>query len=378
MAGNRRPQTGGDPKRRNRHQSDRRRLDREPKRIPARPLYSGTERAKLAMTTDRNASLWYDKFCDRWLHYVEKDGERLTENSWKRFAGDSGKRDWIETIANIGTSGSRKTVGDGTLLNEAQVRLKALVDARNGCKFKRATAWRFVTGLGRNHPVENGFAWHHDLGVPYIAGSSLKGLARAYARDWSGLADEDLQRIFGPKPEDGLAIGSVVFLDALPTEPVALDADVMTPHYGPWYQEGKVPGDWHSPTPIPFLTVAPGQMFLFGLLPRNPLNEQDRRDCKKAADLLNQALETLGAGAKTAVGYGQFVDEGSSEPGADTQATTTRAPAPSARGQENWTGREAIVYSEVVQIIDDRGDRLLVRFTDGNEEEVERREARLR
>jgi CRISPR-associated protein Cmr6 len=228
--------------------------------------------------------------------------------------------------------------------------------------------------------VESGLAWRHDLGTPYIAGSSLKGLARAYARDWAGLDDETFKRVFGPKPEAGLAIGSVVFLDTLPIEPIVLDADVMTPHYGPWYQgeTNAVPADWHSPTPIPFLTVAPGQTFLFGLLPRNPSNQQDREDCKRAAHLLKEALETLGSGAKTAVGYGQFVDEGSSEPKAETQAVTRRAPAPSAQGQENWTGREAIVYSEIVRIIDDRGDRLLVRFSDGGEEEVERPEARLR
>lgn len=345
------------PDQRGRRQS---RLSESHQNVPPsgrrRPLYSAAERATLVSTG--NAGLWYDKFCDRW------------KPDWTGFAGDGGKRDWIAQIANIGA-------GNSALMTEAVKRLEDLVEAQAGCSFRRTTAWRFVTGLGRNHPVENGFAWRHDLGTPYIAGSSLKGLARGYARDWAGL-DETLKRVFGPKPEDGLAVGSVVFLDALPTAPVALEADIMTPHYGPWYQDGKVPGDWYSLTPIPFLTVAPGQTFLFCLLPRDPSNQQDREDCKRAAHLLKEALETLGAGAKTAVGYGQFVDEGSSEPGAETQAATRRAPAPSARGQENWTGREAIVYSEIVRIIDDRGDRLLVRFSDGGEEEVERREARLR
>jgi CRISPR-associated protein Cmr6 len=246
-----------------------------------------------------NTGLWYDKFCDRW------------KPDWTGFAGDSGKRDWIAQIANIGAGKSQKKVGDSALMTEAVKRLEDLAKAQAGCSFRRTTAWRFVTGLGRNHPVENGFAWRHDLGTPYIAGSSLKGLARGYARDWAGLDDETLKRIFGPKPEAGLAIGSVVFLDGLPTEPVALDADVMTPHYGPWYQGEKnaLPADWHSPTPIPFLSVAPGQTFVFAVLPRNRSNQQDQEDCKKAAGLLKEALETLGAGAKTAVGYGQFTVE---------------------------------------------------------------------
>jgi hypothetical protein len=113
----------------------------------------------------------------------------------------------------------------------------------------------------------------------------------------------DIDRVFGPEPKAGLHAGSVIFLDALPVEPVALDADVMTPHYGPWYQKGDPPGDWHSPTPIPFLTVAPGQTFQFALLPRTPA---DKADCETTATLLKDALQTLGAGAKTAVGYGQF------------------------------------------------------------------------
>jgi CRISPR-associated protein Cmr6 len=334
-----------------------------------RPLYAVAASATLTSTTTGNAGLWYDKFCDRW------------KSDWTGFAGDSGKRDWIAQIANIGAGKSQKKVGDSALMTEAVKRLEALVEAHGGCSFQRMTAWRFVTGLGRNHPVENGFAWRHDLGTPYIAGSSLKGLARAYARDWVGLDDDEtLKRIFGPKPVAGLAIGSVAFLDALPIVPVALDMDVMTPHYGPWYQgeTNAVPADWYSPTPIPFLTVAPGQTFVFSVLPRNRLNRQDQEDCKKAADLLKEALETLGAGAKTAVGYGQFVEEQGGETEVQSRTATTTASAPRPREQQNWSGREAIVYSEVVRVIEDHGQHLLVRFPDGSEEEVERGQARLR
>ncbi len=331
-----------------------------------RPLYSAAERVTLASTG--NAGLWYDKFCDRW------------KPDWTGFAGDSGKRDWIGQIANIGAGKSQKKVGDGALMTEAVRRLEDLVKAQAGCSFRRTTAWRFVTGLGRNHPVENGFAWRHDLGTPFIAGSSLKGLARAYARDWDGLSCEEIHRIFDQKLDAGLGVGSVVFLDALPTEPVALHADVMTPHYGPWYQGGKnaVPADWHSPTPIPFLTVAPDQTFVFAILPRNRSNQQDQEDCKRAADFLKEALETLGAGAKTAVGYGQFIDPQSEEVEIQSRTTTTAASTPVSREQQNWSGREAIVYGELVRIVEDRDRHLLIRFPDGGEEEVEREEARLR
>lgn len=261
--------------------------------VPAagrRPLYLGRGEARLITTAVGNAGLWYDKFCDRW-------------NAGWDGLGDSGKRDWIATIANLdGTAAKR--VGDRELLAEAAARQRDLTKKLDGCSFPLATAWRFVSGLGRSHPVENGFAWHHGLGAPYLPGSSVKGVARAWAR-WAEFGDID--RIFGPRSGDAAA-GSVIFLDALPVAPVVLDADVMTPHYGPWYQpdalkKEEVPGDWHSPTPIPFLTVAPGQTFQFALLPRTPA---DKADCETAAARLLKALETLGAGAKTAIGYGQF------------------------------------------------------------------------
>lgn len=251
-----------------------------------RPLYAESTGARLISTTIGNTGLWYDKFCDRW------------NQDWSGL-GDSGKRCWIAGIANLdGTAAKR--VGDPALLREMAQRQRDLVSARDGQCFLVGTAWRFASGLGRSHPVENGFTWHHGLGTPYLPSSSVKGVARALAL-WTKFADID--RIFGPDKGTSAA-GSVIFLDALPVDPVALDVDVMTPHYGPWYQDtGEVPGDWHSPTPIPFLAVAPGQTFQFALLPRT---KADAADCAKAAELLREALNRLGAGAKTAVGYGQF------------------------------------------------------------------------
>jgi CRISPR-associated protein Cmr6 len=331
----------------------------------ARPLYDKAARASVTLDESGNRGLWYDKFCDRW------------DPAWKGFAGDIGKRVWIEKIANTRAGASQKKAGDAKLLDEAVHRLKMLAATLQGRSFERMTAWRFVTGLGRSHPVENGFAWRHDLGIPYLPGSSLKGLARAFARDWEELPEDQLQRIFGPKPEADLAVGSAVFLDALPVAPVVLEADVMTPHYGPWYQDGKTPGDWHSPKPIPFLTVAPGQTFVFAVLPRNPSSAEDREQCEKAAGFLARALETLGAGAKTAVGYGQFVarNEGKTEA---ASGAATAASAPQGQRQDNWSGRAAFAYGEPARIIEDRGETLLVRFEDGGEDEVERREVRLR
>jgi hypothetical protein len=77
----------------------------------------------------------------------------------------------------------------------------------------------------------------------------------------------------------------------------------MTPHYADYYGSGDVPGDWLSPVPIPFLSVAAGTAFQFGIAPRT-IDGKEHLEC--VAEWLKNALQWLGAGAKTAVGYGRF------------------------------------------------------------------------
>lgn len=66
---------------------------------------------------------------------------------------------------------------------------------------------------------------------------------------------------------------------------------------------GKAARDYLDPVPIPFLAVERGAHFLAGVLPRTP---GDVGDAKRARQWLMEALEQLGAGAKTATGYGRF------------------------------------------------------------------------
>lgn len=241
---------------------------------------------------DGNAGLWYDKFFDQW-----KSGESLI---------DGGKQRWIE-----GATGA--PVGDRRQLEEYRRRLADLLECHGQSPLFYALESDFVTGLGREHPVENGFVWHPTLGTPYLPGSSVKGLVRAWAEQWEKAGKAELKRIFGSESKDDrdFRVGSVAFLDAIPTRPVKLKADVMTPHYGPYYQDstgGVPPADWHSPTPIPFLVVAAGASFLFGILPGR---KEDDSDCEKVHDWLKEALAWTGAGAKTAVGYGRLaIDTG--------------------------------------------------------------------
>jgi len=233
-----------------------------------------------------HAGLWFDKFCDRWR----------IERSTCTLKGDdrnNPKLAWINTL----TGG---TVGEEPQIWEAASRLAALVERRRGRWAVFTTASRFVTGLGRSHPVENGFAWHPTLGTPFLPGSSIKGLVRAWAeRDGDPKPDgETVERLLGSPRK----AGSMCFLDAIPVEPVPLEADVMTPHYAGWDADSP-PGDWRSPTPIPFLVTAAKTSFLFGFVPRCTVAAPD---LNAVSNWLRSALAWTGGGAKTAVGYGRF------------------------------------------------------------------------
>ncbi|MDQ7002600.1 MAG: type III-B CRISPR module RAMP protein Cmr6, partial [Ghiorsea sp.] len=167
--------------------------------------------------------------------------------------------------------------------------------------------WHFVTGMGNNHPIENGFAWHPSLGVPYLTGAAVKGMVRAWCEVWKGFDQTQLNAWFGNADQSG----SLIFFDAIPIHPVQLKADIMTPHYNQWYAKGdeasindgsNVPADWHDPVPVPFLVVEKDQSFQFGIAKR-PGFDGDISDVLIA---LQEALQWLGAGAKTAAGYGRM------------------------------------------------------------------------
>ncbi|HEV2472617.1 MAG TPA: type III-B CRISPR module RAMP protein Cmr6, partial [Chthonomonadales bacterium] len=66
------------------------------------------------------------------------------------------------------------------------------------------------------------------------------------------------------------------------------------------------PGDWESPVPTYFLAVAPDSVFRFAVVGRDCTAPQVEDDVAKAAEWLQKALQNLGAGAKTSVGYGYF------------------------------------------------------------------------
>lgn len=253
------------------------------------PLYNSATENPPRFEANGHAGLWFDKFCNQW--FVEGATWSMSSRS-----SDTGgpKLKWINTLAG-------KSVGVHDQIKECASRVVRLVESRGGICTVFTTESRFVTGLGRSHPVENGFAWHPTLGTPYLPGSSVKGMVRAWAEQETDPrpGSEELDRLLGKHN----SAGNICFLDALPIKPVKLEADVMTPHYAGWSGKDDPPGDWRSPTPIPFLTTAAGTSFLFGII---PLRYVSCQDLLLVESWLQDALEWVGAGAKTAIGYGRL------------------------------------------------------------------------
>jgi len=100
---------------------------------------------------DYNAGLWYDKFFSEWQ--ADFSGP-ITATKIE----PDGKFKWVAGMAH--------RCGEPGQLSEQCERLQQHIASQQGKVLYFKTDGRFVTGLGREHPVENGFAWHHTLGVP--------------------------------------------------------------------------------------------------------------------------------------------------------------------------------------------------------------------
>ena len=268
-----------------------------------RPIY---EEFDLAKPHEGHAGLWYEKCCNTWRF----------DPGWTLVAaeGVSPKLDWVNTVtkntvkANFDMEPDYVKDPAKALLTEHHDRLTNLCKPPNGLTLSFKTTSRLVIGIGQDHPVENGFLWHPTLGVPYIPGSSIKGMLRNWMLEW---ADGATNKAWF-ESDIAKGVGQLIFLDALPLEVPKLEADVITPHYGPYYRDPNTqpPADWHSPVPTPFLTVAVGAKFAIRVIARRGKPTDPPFDFaaveKALKDALKDAFDVLGIGAKTAVGYGRL------------------------------------------------------------------------
>lgn len=278
------------------------------------PLYANCEKPAKC---EGNLGLWFERFFDQ---YDPRNWEVLKPTTNNNQMGNAY---WL-----LRNFANKKAGDDKQLTAHTQAQMR-LVASLQGQSHAFNASWHFVTGMGNPHPVENGFAWHPTLGVPYLTGAAVKGLVRSYIEnnldtdnpenpdklklllDWFGSIDKS------PDVNKGkIQAGELIFFDALPIKPVTLGVDIMTPHMGKWYEKGgtdaavataeAIPADWHDPVPVSFL-VAKEVTLLFSFALRQYPNADRKRpaiDLADVTDVLNRALEQSGAGGKTATGYG--------------------------------------------------------------------------
>jgi CRISPR-associated protein Cmr6 len=118
-----------------------------------------------------------------------------------------------------------------------------------------------ITGIGESHPHEVSMVFDHNMGIPYVPASGVKGIVRfAHTlsifldkngevkepykdQEYLDEAKEDIPDIFGgekkivdqEKEKKIILRGRVVFLDAYPAKIPDLHIDIMNPHYAPYY-----------------------------------------------------------------------------------------------------------------------------------------------
>ncbi len=197
---------------------------------------------------------------------------------------------------------------------------------------------RMAIGLGTESVLEVGLTLHHTYGTPIIPGSALKGLAAHYCDQVWGHADERFKAphdkdekteggengpgscyrfIFGTQQ----AAGYFTFHDAWMTpeslEKDPLCVDIMTPHHSDYYSaEGdkKPPPPWDFDDPIPISFLSVRGVFHVAVSCELPGDEGDQWS-GLVFELLGQAFENWGIGAKTTAGYGRMHERPPATPG---------------------------------------------------------------
>jgi CRISPR-associated protein Cmr6 len=183
----------------------------------------------------------------------------------------------------------------------------------NGHRFAGAVLrldTRLFIGLSAGGMLETGCAIQHSYGVPYIPGSSIKGVVSSYARK-RGLSTEACEELFGAEARvgsehpDGLS-GVIGFHDAwwVPgSARTPLVQEVVTTHHLAYYgSEGSAQAtDFDSPVPNAQVAVRGSFLFL--------IEGPSAAWLDLALKILKEALNRQGIGAKTRAGYGYFSED---------------------------------------------------------------------
>lgn len=181
-----------------------------------------------------------------------------------------------------------------------------------------------VVGIGNPHLIEVGLSFLSPYGLPYLPGSSIKGVLRhgaelAKETNKEIITDEKINILFGKadssddNQSNQAQKGLLYFWDVIPypqKDGFLLQADIVTPH-GKNYLQGTNPNppvDNETPIPIPFVVVSKGVKLDFNItysyLPKEFENAKELEDL--IFSIMQFSCIWIGFGAKTSSGYGQI------------------------------------------------------------------------
>ena len=171
--------------------------------------------------------------------------------------------------------------------------------------------YKAISGLseGLFHLIfEVGINYDEILDVPYIPGSTIKGILRSNLYELTG---DEGNEIFGDKEREG----SVIVSDAYPIEEKLGEklfvGDIVNPHY---YQGGKPVRTEYDVNPVPILHLAIKEdvkfRFLIGVDKRAKLGKiGEKLNVRNAVELVSLLLlysMKTGLGARSTKGYNFF------------------------------------------------------------------------
>jgi CRISPR-associated protein Cmr6 len=217
----------------------------------------------------------YPKQSKKEMELAEKQGEwgRLLQYRQRSNTGwgtlNRSKRQALNTAAGMG-----KTASD--LLSGIRARTTALLDA-NDWRREATLIAPLATGLGNPHPVENGFAFLSPYGVPYLAGSSVKGVLRRAAEELALFDNESVWRLSYVWALFGFDENSACLCDGA-------DETGWSHAYRQWIEQVEAQGD-------PVLTA--WKRAINRQLPKTPRNWQDATEPELLHGLLGEAGESL-------------------------------------------------------------------------------------
>lgn len=268
-----------------------------------------------------------------------------------------------------------KAAAQGWLARQTHL-AEALADTDQLLRVEAVSVAPFSTGLGNEHPTENGFAFLNPYGLPYLAGSGVKGVLRAAARelaggDWGDSLGWDaatIDALFGVQADDDASLrrGALICWDVLPQ--IAgdrLTVEIMTPHQSHYLQGDQSPHDSRSPIPVAFLAVPPRSQFVFNVQCNTRLLAgSDPALVTRWPALVQAALEHafqwLGFGAKTRVGYGAMQVDAQAARRAEQRREEQAREREQARAKAEAEARRAAMPPEfraVQEALDARPDR---------------------